>query len=100
MSGAVTEPIYPAGDAAVVAIIESLSVNSGLEMLLIAENPFGDETGPVVVNTLCKKNTTLRVLDIHGSRMSIDTEKQVQPTICFLESIDYPTTPLGLPCDS
>lgn len=60
-----------------VAIVESLAVNTGLEMLLIAENPFGDDSGSVVVNTLCKSNTTLRVLDIHGSRMNIDTEKQV-----------------------
>ena len=60
------------------AIVESLAVNTGLEMLLIAENPFGDESGLAVLSTLCKGNTTLRVLDIHGSRMSIDTEKQVQ----------------------
>lgn len=79
------DPVHPAGDAAVTSIMESLSINTGLEMLLIAENPFGDEGGTLVVAVLCKSNTTLKVLDIHGSRMNIDTEKQVQLGYLFPE---------------
>ncbi len=65
------------GDNAVSALAEGLAVNSGLEMLLIGDNPFGDEGGTRLCEVLCQSNTTLTVLDIHGSRMSNPVEKEV-----------------------
>ena len=65
------------GDTAVEAIADSLSVNSGLEMLLMGDNPFGDEGGRQLCDVLCNSNRSLKVLDIHGTRMSKAVEKEV-----------------------
>lgn len=65
------------GDNAIENIAEALSFNSGLEMLLLADNPFGDEGGRQLAAVLCNNNSSLRVLDIHGTRMSKATEKEV-----------------------
>ena len=46
-------------------------------MLLLADNPFGDEGGRQLAAVLCNNNSSLRVLDIHGTRMSKATEKEV-----------------------
>lgn len=68
----------PAGDSAVVYISEGLRYNSGLELLLLADNPFGDDGGTSLAQVLCKENVTLRVLDIHGTKMSQHTEQRVR----------------------
>ena len=65
-----------AGDAAVSNIGEALVSNSSLEMLLVAENPFGDVGGANLSHSLCQ-NTTLKTLDVQHSRMTADVEKQV-----------------------
>lgn len=67
----------PTGDSAVAYISEGLRYNSGLELLLLADNPFGDDGGLSLVRVLCKENVTLRVLDIHGTQMSQPTERKV-----------------------
>ena len=76
-----------------VAVVESLAANSVLEMLLIAENPFGDECSSAIISTLCKSNMTLKVLDIHGSRMNIDVEKQVESwlSVFMMAPLSHPT---------
>ena len=70
------------GDTAVEAIADSLSVNSGLEMLLMGDNPFGDEGGRQLCDVLCNSNRSLKVLDIHGTRMSKAVEKEVCVCVC------------------
>jgi len=65
------------GDSAVEALADSLTVNSGLEMLLMGDNPFGDEGAHRLCEVLCRSNRALQVLDIHGTRMSKAMEKQV-----------------------
>ena len=62
-------------------LAEALTVNSGLEMLLIADNPFGDEGGRQLSAVLCNRNRSLKVLDIHGTRMSRATERQVSERV-------------------
>lgn len=69
------------GDNAIENISEALSFNSGLEMLLLADNPFGDEGGRQLSAVLCNNNRSLRVLDIHGTRMSKPAEKEVRSII-------------------
>lgn len=66
-----------AGDSAVVQVATALEVNAGLEMLLIADNPFGDEGGQQLTSVLCRSNHTLRVLDLHGTHMSKPVEREV-----------------------
>ena len=66
-----------AGDSAVVHLATALEVNTGLEMLLIADNPFGDEGGQQLTSVLCRSNHTLRVLDLHGTHMSKPVEREV-----------------------
>ena len=65
------------GDNAIEHMAEALAFNSGLEMLLLADNPFGDAGGRQLSAVLCNNNRSLRVLDIHGTRMSKSTEKEV-----------------------
>jgi len=65
------------GDSAVVHISEGLRYNSGLELLLLADNPFGDDGGLNLTQVLCKENVSLKVLDIHGTKMSHQTEQKV-----------------------
>lgn len=65
------------GDSAVVQLALALKVNSGLEMLLVADNPFGDEGGQQMTSALCQANRTLKVLDIHGTHMDRAMEKKV-----------------------
>ena len=77
----------PTGDNAVVHISEGLRYNSGLELLLLADNPFGDDGGSSLAQVLCKENVTLRVLDIHGTRMAQHTEQKVH-TQCISASHD------------
>ena len=66
------------GDSAVGLFAESLTVNTGLEMLLLADNPFGDEGGQQLTSVLCGGNQALRVLDLHGSNMSRQGEREVR----------------------
>lgn len=47
-------------------------------MLLIAENPFSDEGGTNLSSVLCQSDTSLKIMDIQGTRMSPDAEKQVR----------------------
>ncbi len=68
------------GDTAIMHLAQALTVNTGLEMLLLADNPFGDEGGRHLQQVLCYSNRSLRVLDIHGTRMSKAGGKQVRPT--------------------
>lgn len=65
------------GDGAVEHLADALQVNSGLEMLLLADNPFGDEGGQQLAEVLCNGNRSLRVLDIHGTRMTRAAEREV-----------------------
>lgn len=65
------------GDGGVVELCQALSINTGLEMLLIADNPFGDEGGKHLMEVLCNHNRSLRVLDIHGTHMTRQGGKQV-----------------------
>ena len=67
-------------------IAESLAVNSGLEMLLLAANPFGDEGGKQLAAVLCNNNRSLRVLDVHGTRMSKQGEKEVRRVLKTIQS--------------
>ena len=46
-------------------------------MLLIAENPFSDEGGTNLSSVLCQSETSLRIMDIQGTRMSPDVERKV-----------------------
>lgn len=69
--------MVPAGDSAVVHLATALEVNSGLEMLLIADNPFGDEGGQRLTSVLCRSNRFLRVLDLHGTHMTKSVEREV-----------------------
>lgn len=66
------------GDGAVCQLAESLAVNTGLEMLLLADNPFGDEGGEYLASVLCGGNQSLHVLDLHGSNMSRHGERAVR----------------------
>lgn len=68
----------PTGDNAVAYISDGLRHNRGLELLLLADNPFGDDGGLNLVQVLCRENLTLRVLDIHGTRMTQQTEQKVR----------------------
>lgn len=52
----------------------------GLETLLLAENPFGDEGGTTLTQTLCSHNKTLHTLDVRRTQMSRSGEKQVKNT--------------------
>ena len=65
------------GDTAIISIADSLCINTSLEMLLVASNPFYNDGGIHLASVLCEHNNTLRVLDIKDSRMSLDVEKQV-----------------------
>ena len=65
------------GDTSISAIAEALTLNRSLEMLLIAENPFSDEGGTNLSSVLCQSETSLRLMDIQGTRMSIDVERKV-----------------------
>ena len=67
-----------AGDSGIVQLATALQVNTGLEMLLIADNPFGDEGGQQLVSVLCRGNHTLRVLDLHGTHMTKQVEREVR----------------------
>lgn len=71
------------GDNAIENMAEALAFNSGLEMLLLADNPFGDEGGRQLAAVLCSNNRSLRVLDIHGTRMSKSTEKEVCSPVSY-----------------
>ncbi len=68
------------GDSAVAHLAEGLAVNSGLEMLLLADNPFGDEGGQQLALVLSNSNRSLKVLDIQGTRMTKHGEKVVRPS--------------------
>lgn len=57
---------------------DNLAINTGLELLLLADNPFGDEGGEHLSIVLCNSNRTLKVLDIHGTSMSKEGEKAVR----------------------
>lgn len=65
------------GDTAIMYLSQALTINTGLEMLLVADNPFGDEGGRQLMQVLCYRNRTLRVLDIHNTHMTKAGEKQV-----------------------
>ena len=65
------------GDSGVVHVAEGLASNSTLEMLLLADNPFGDEGGLRLTEVLCTDNTTLKVLDLHGTHMTKVMERKV-----------------------
>lgn len=65
------------GDRAIVGLAATLEINTGLEMLLIADNPFGDEGGQQLTSVLCRTNQTLRVLDLHGTHMTKTVEREV-----------------------
>ena len=58
-------------------LADGLSVNTGLEMLLLADNPFGDEGGRQLSLVLSQGNRSLRVLDLHGTHMSKPVEKEM-----------------------
>ena len=68
-----------------VQLASALEVNSGLEVLLIADNPFGDEGGQQLTSALCRTNRTLQVLDLHETHMTKGVEREVsfgcQPVI-------------------
>ena len=66
------------GNSAIVQLGAALEVNTGLEMLLVADNPFGDEGGQQLTSVLCRTNRTLQVLDIHGTHMSKQVEREVR----------------------
>ena len=68
---------FPSGDGAVEYLADALQVNSGLEMLLLADNPFGDEGGQHLAEVLCNSNRSLKVLDVHDTRMTRAGEKEV-----------------------
>ena len=70
-------PSFPSGDGAVEYLADALQVNSGLEMLLLADNPFGDEGGQHLAEVLCNSNRSLKVLDVHDTRMTRAGEKEV-----------------------
>lgn len=76
-------------------LADALQVNSGLEMLLLADNPFGDEGGQQLAEVLCNGNRSLRVLDIHGTRMTRAAEREVC-SICIL----HPTFFLHAPSNT
>lgn len=46
-------------------------------MLLIADNPFGDEGGQQLTSVLCRTNNALQVLDLHGTHMTMTVEREV-----------------------
>ena len=69
------------GDSGVVDLAEGLSANSVLEILLLADNPFGDEGGMKIAEVLCSENSCLRVLDVHGTHMSRHVERRVSPAL-------------------
>ena len=69
--------IISTGDSGVVHVAEGLASNSTLEMLLLADNPFGDEGGLRLTEVLCTDNTTLKVLDLHGTHMTKVMERKV-----------------------
>lgn len=64
-----------------VDLAEGLTANSALEILLLADNPFGDEGGMKLAEVLCSENSCLRVLDVHGTHMSRHVERRVSPPI-------------------
>ena len=73
----VTWYVTPTGDTTISSIAEALCVNTTLETLLVAANPFHNDGGISLATALCEHNTSLRVLDIKESRMTLDLEKQV-----------------------
>ena len=64
-----------------VDIAEGLMANSVLEILLLADNPFGDEGGMKLTEVLCGENSCLRVLDVHGTHMNRHVERSVSPAL-------------------
>ena len=66
------------GDTSINALAEALAVNRSLEILLIAENPFGNEGGTNISSVLCQEDSSLKVMDIQGTRMTPEVEKQVK----------------------
>ena len=71
--------VFPfAGDTGVVHLATALESNTGLETLLLADNPFGDEGGTTLRQTLCSHNKTLKTLDVHQTQMSRSGEKLVE----------------------
>ena len=46
-------------------------------MLLLADNPFGDEGGMRLTEVLCDDNSTLQILDLHGTQMNKGLERKV-----------------------
>lgn len=46
-------------------------------MLLVAENPFGDEGGTNLSSVLCQTENPLKIMDIQNTRMTPEVEKQV-----------------------
>ena len=74
--------IIPLGNTAISHIASALTENVNLEMLLIAENPFGNEGGLSLAAALCEHHTPLRILDIQKTRMSPEVEKQVCICMC------------------
>ena len=75
-----------------VDLAEGLTANSALEILLLADNPFGDEGGMKMAEVLCCENSCLRVLDVHGTHMSRHVERRVSSP--FQQS----TVPYFAPC--
>ncbi len=74
------------GDSGVTYLADALTVNTGLSMLLLADNPFGDEGGWKMADVLCRSNRSLQVLDIHGTRMTKQAEKQVSSNVGLASS--------------
>ena len=46
-------------------------------MLLLADNPFGDEGGKQLALVLTNNNRSLKVLDVQGTRMNKQAEREV-----------------------
>jgi hypothetical protein len=64
-------------DDAMAALVQGLSVNNSINTLLLAGNPFGDLGARRIVDAVINKNKSLKVLDIHNSEMSENTERAV-----------------------
>ena len=70
------------GDTAIAYIADNLVVNTGLELLLLADNPFGDEGADHLSIVLCNSNRTLKILDVHRTQISREAEKAVRTDCC------------------
>lgn len=70
------------GDSGVSFLADALAINTGLNMLLLADNPFGDEGGWRLADVLCNNNRSLQVMDIHGTRMTQQVEREVSRGWC------------------